>query len=96
MNCLWFLSGLPDASGKSVLRKLGFGYMLSPMMAYTSRIIMQAIPARLIYAVALTCGKAYTDELMSIDMRTSSQVMEFGVELRKATYHRGASAIRIR
>ena len=33
---------------KSLLRKLGFGYMLSPMVAYTSRIIMQAIPARVI------------------------------------------------
>jgi len=43
-----FLSSLPDASGKSLLRKLGFGYMLSPMVAYTSRIIMQAIPARVI------------------------------------------------
>ena len=48
MNSLWFLSSLPDASGKSLLRKLGFRYMLSPMVAYTSRIIMQAIPARVI------------------------------------------------
>jgi len=48
MNSLWFLSGLPDASGKSLLRRLGFGYMLSPMVAYTSHIIMQAIPARVI------------------------------------------------
>jgi len=48
MNSLWFLSSLPDASGKSLLRKLGFGYMLSLMVAYTSRIIMQAIPARVI------------------------------------------------
>ena len=48
MNSLRFLSSLPDASGKSLLRKLGFGYMLSPMVAYTSRIIMQAIPARVI------------------------------------------------
>jgi len=48
VNCLWFLSSLPDASGKSLLRKLGFGYMLSPMVAYTLRIIMQAIPARVI------------------------------------------------
>jgi len=47
-NSLWFLSSLPDASGKSLLRKLGFRYMLSPMVAYTSRIIMQAIPARVI------------------------------------------------
>jgi len=48
---LWFLSSLPDASGKSLLRKLGFGYMLSPMVAYTSLIIMQAIPARVIHRV---------------------------------------------
>ena len=48
MNTLRFLSSLPDASGKSLLRKLGFGYMLSPMVAYTSRIIMQAITARVI------------------------------------------------
>jgi len=48
VNSLRFLSSLPDASGKSLLRKLGFGYMLSPMVAYTSRIIMQAIPARVI------------------------------------------------
>ena len=48
VNSLLFLSGLPDASGKSLLRKLGFGYMLSPMVAYTSCIIMQAIPARVI------------------------------------------------
>jgi len=34
--------------GSPLLRKLGFGYMLSPMVAYTSRIIMQAIPARVI------------------------------------------------
>jgi len=39
MNSLRFLSSLPDASGKSLLRKLGFGYMLSPMVAYTSRLI---------------------------------------------------------
>ena len=49
VNSLRFLSSLPDASGKSLLRKLGFGYMLSPMVAYTSRIIMQAIPARVIH-----------------------------------------------
>ena len=48
VNSLWFLSSLPDASRKSLLKKLGFGYMLSPMVAYTSRIIMQAIPARVI------------------------------------------------
>ena len=48
VNSLWFLSSLPDASGKSLLRKLGFGYMLSLMVAYTSRIIMQAIPTRVI------------------------------------------------
>ena len=51
VNSLWFLSSFPDASGKSLLRKLGFGYMLSPMVAYTSRIIMQAIPARVIVQV---------------------------------------------
>ena len=50
MNSLWFLSSLPDASGKFLLRKLGFGYMLSPMVAYTLRIIMQAIPAWVILA----------------------------------------------
>jgi len=48
VNSLWFLSSLPDASGKSLLRMLGFGYMLSPMVAYTLGIIMQAIPARVI------------------------------------------------
>jgi len=51
VNSLRFLSSLPDASGKSLLRKLGFGYMLSPMVACTSRIIMQAIPARVIQSV---------------------------------------------
>jgi len=45
---LRFLSSLPDASRKSLLMKLGFGYMLSLMVAYTSRIIMQAISARVI------------------------------------------------
>jgi len=48
VHSLGFLCSLPDASGKSLLRQLGFGYMLSPMVAYTSRIIMQAIPARVI------------------------------------------------
>jgi len=52
---LRFLSSLPDASGKSLLRKLGFGYMLSPIVAYTSRIIMQAIPARVILTDELSC-----------------------------------------
>ena len=50
VNSLWFLSSLPDASGNSLLRQLGFGYMLSPMVAYTLRMIMQAIPARVIAA----------------------------------------------
>jgi len=40
--------------GSPLLRKLGFGYMLSPMVAYTSRIIMQAIPARVIILVFAT------------------------------------------
>ena len=50
MNSLGLLSSLPDASGKALLRELGFGYMLSLMVAYTSRIIMQAISARVIGA----------------------------------------------
>jgi len=50
VNQLRFLSRPPDASGKSLLKELGFGYMLSPMVAYTLRIIMQAIPARVILA----------------------------------------------
>ena len=53
MNSFRFLSSLLDASGKTLLRELGFGYMLSPMVAYTSRIIMQAIPARVIAATWL-------------------------------------------
>jgi len=53
VHSLRFLSSLPDASGKSLIRKLGFGYMLSPMVAYTSCIIMQAIPARVIVAYPL-------------------------------------------
>jgi len=52
VNSLRFLSSLPDASGKSLLRKHGFEYMLSPMVEYTSCIIMQAIPARVILVLA--------------------------------------------
>ena len=48
MNSYLILSSLPDASGKFLLRELGLGYMLSPMVAYISRIIMQAISARVI------------------------------------------------
>jgi len=55
VNSSWFLNSLPDASGKSLLRKLQFGYMLSPMVAYTSRIIMQAIPARVIQLMYTGC-----------------------------------------
>jgi len=57
VNSFRFLSSLPDASGKSLLRKLGFGYMLSPMVAYTSRIIMQTIPARVIVWRLPSLGK---------------------------------------
>ena len=49
MNSFRFLSSLLDASGKTLLRELGFGYMLSPMVAYTSHILIQAIPARVIH-----------------------------------------------
>ena len=51
MNSYSILSSLPDASRKSLLRELGFRYMLFPMVAYISRIIMQAIPARVIVPV---------------------------------------------
>ena len=64
MNSLRFLSSLPDASGKSLLRKLGFGYMLSTMVAYTSRIIMQAIPARVIAESNLAVGTVNGDDGM--------------------------------
>ena len=60
MNSLGFLSSLPDASGKSLLRKLGFGYMLSPMVAYTWRIIMQAIPARVIFDSRTQCSNCHS------------------------------------
>jgi len=53
VNSLGFLSSLPDASGKSLLRELGFGYMLSLIVAYTSCINMQAIPARVMQAVGI-------------------------------------------
>jgi len=42
------VSSLLDASWKSLLREHWFGYMLSLMMAYTSGIILPAIPARVI------------------------------------------------
>jgi len=48
VNSFWFLSSLPGASGKSLLRELGLANMLSPMVAYTSRIIMLGIPIRVI------------------------------------------------
>ena len=61
MNSLGFLSTLPDASGKSLLRELRFRYMLSLIVAYTSRIIMQAIPARVIISLMffLICHLMY-------------------------------------
>ena len=48
MNSFHILSSFLDVSGKLVLKELGFGYMFSPIVTYTSRIIMQAIPARVI------------------------------------------------
>ena len=48
MNSYYVLSSLLDASGKSLLKEIGIGCMLSPIVAYTSSIIMQAIPARVI------------------------------------------------
>ena len=53
MNSYSILSSLPDTSGKSLLRELRFGYMLSPMMTYTSCIILQAISARVIVVAYL-------------------------------------------
>ena len=47
------LSSLSETSGKSLLRELGFAYMLSLIVAYISLIIRQAISTREIVKMAL-------------------------------------------